>query len=165
MKEGSANATAGGARQRFRNALVVAEMALAVVLLVGAGLMLRTLWALQRIDLGLQSVGRADHAHFAAGSELPRAGAGRRLLFAPRGSSARDLPGVTAAGAARRCRSDRPSATSACGSTATCHRPAPARKGDWQIVTDGYLTAIGEQVLRGRGIDADPTRPTASSWR
>ena len=57
MKEGSANATAGGARQRFRNALVVVEMALAVVLLIGAGLMIRTLWALQRIDLGFNPSG------------------------------------------------------------------------------------------------------------
>ena len=32
-------------------------MALAVVLLVGAGLMLRTLWSLQRIDLGFNPSG------------------------------------------------------------------------------------------------------------
>ena len=57
MKEGSANTTAGGARQRFRSALVVVELALAVVLLIGAGLMLRTLWALQRIDLGFNPSG------------------------------------------------------------------------------------------------------------
>ena len=48
LKDGSQSDSSGGARQRFRNALVVVEMALAVVLLVGAGLMLRSLWALQR---------------------------------------------------------------------------------------------------------------------
>ena len=57
MKEGGGNATTGGGRTRFRNGLVVAEMALAVVLLVGAGLMLRTLWSLQRIDLGFNPSG------------------------------------------------------------------------------------------------------------
>ena len=54
LKDGSQSASSGSARQRFRNALVVLEMALAVVLLVGAGLMLRSLWALQSTPLGLQ---------------------------------------------------------------------------------------------------------------
>ena len=57
MKDGAQSATSGGGRQRFRNALVVVEMALAVVLLVGAGLMLRTLWSLQRVELGFDPSG------------------------------------------------------------------------------------------------------------
>ena len=52
LKDGAQGASSGGARQRFRSALVVVEMALAVVLLVGAGLMLRSLWSLQRVQLG-----------------------------------------------------------------------------------------------------------------
>ena len=52
LKDGSQSVSGGGARQRFRNGLVVVEMALAVVLLVGAGLMLRSLWSLQRVELG-----------------------------------------------------------------------------------------------------------------
>ena len=38
LKDGAQNATAGTGRQRFRSALVIAEMALAVVLVLGAGL-------------------------------------------------------------------------------------------------------------------------------
>ena len=52
LREGSQQATVGGARQRLRGALVVAEVALAVVLVIGAGLMIRSLSALGRIDLG-----------------------------------------------------------------------------------------------------------------
>jgi predicted permease len=52
LKDGSQNASAGARRQRLRGALVVAEVALALVLVTGAGLMLRSLWNLQRIDLG-----------------------------------------------------------------------------------------------------------------
>ena len=42
MKEGGRGASAGGARQRVRGALVVAEVALAFVLLTGAGLLIRS---------------------------------------------------------------------------------------------------------------------------
>ena len=41
LKEGGRGGTAGGARHRLRNILVASEVALAVVLLVGAGLMVR----------------------------------------------------------------------------------------------------------------------------
>ena len=55
LKDGGRGATgpAGG----LRRALVVAEIAMAVVLLVGAGLMLRSFQALQRVDLGLEADG------------------------------------------------------------------------------------------------------------
>jgi putative ABC transport system permease protein len=53
LKDGSQSTSSGIERQRFRSLLVVVEMALAVVLLVGAGLMLRSLWALQRVPLGI----------------------------------------------------------------------------------------------------------------
>jgi predicted permease len=52
LREGGHTATIGGRRQRFRKALVATEVALAVVLVVGAGLMIRSLSQLGRIDLG-----------------------------------------------------------------------------------------------------------------
>ncbi len=57
LKDGAQNATAGTAGQRLRNTLVVAEMALAVVLLISAGLALRSLWALQQVTLGFEPRG------------------------------------------------------------------------------------------------------------
>ena len=55
MKEGGRGASAGGARQRFRGALVVTEMALAFVLLTGAGLLIRSFFAMQNVDPGFDS--------------------------------------------------------------------------------------------------------------
>jgi predicted permease len=48
---------AGGRRARFRNALVVTEVTVSVVLLVGGGLLVRTLIRLQSQDLGFQPAG------------------------------------------------------------------------------------------------------------
>jgi putative ABC transport system permease protein len=155
MKEGSANSTVNGARQRFRNALVIVELALAVVLLVGAGLMLRTLWSLQHIDLGFNPSGVLTMR-----ISLPEASYRQpeqvvdfysRLL-----ARVRELPGVTAAGAARALPLG--STIGDFGLVIDGYVPSPGTqaKGDWQIVSPGYLETMGEQVLRGRTIsDAD----------
>jgi putative ABC transport system permease protein len=55
MKEGSRGAGAGGGRGRLRGALVVAEVAIALVVLIGAGLLLQTFRRLQQVDLGFDT--------------------------------------------------------------------------------------------------------------
>jgi putative ABC transport system permease protein len=55
MKEGGRGSSAGGARQSVRGALVVTEMALAFVLLTGAGLLIRSFFEMQRVDPGFDS--------------------------------------------------------------------------------------------------------------
>jgi putative ABC transport system permease protein len=52
LKEGGRSATAGGARQRLRGAFVVAELAVALVLLIGAGLLIKTFWNLRSVAPG-----------------------------------------------------------------------------------------------------------------
>ena len=52
LKEGGRSSTAGGARQRLRNAFVVGELAVALVLLVGAGLLIKTFWNLRSVESG-----------------------------------------------------------------------------------------------------------------
>jgi putative ABC transport system permease protein len=51
LKEGGRNA-GGAGRSRLRNGLVVAEMAIALMLLVGGGLLIKSFWLLQRINPG-----------------------------------------------------------------------------------------------------------------
>jgi predicted permease len=53
LKGGNANSTAESGRRRLRNGLVICEIALALVLLAGAGLLVRTFLRLMQVDLGI----------------------------------------------------------------------------------------------------------------
>jgi predicted permease len=67
LKEGGRTGTTGSGHVRLRSALVVAELAVALVLLTASGLLLRSFEKMRSVDLGL----RADHTLTAAYS-LPR---------------------------------------------------------------------------------------------
>jgi putative ABC transport system permease protein len=53
LKEGGASSTTESGRRRLRNGLVISEIALALVLLTGAGLLVRTFLRLMQVDLGI----------------------------------------------------------------------------------------------------------------
>jgi putative ABC transport system permease protein len=55
LKEGAKGASGGEVSHRLRNGLVVAEIAVSLLLLVGAGLMMRSFMRLQRVDTGLRT--------------------------------------------------------------------------------------------------------------
>ncbi len=57
LKEGGRAGTAGRARQRMRAALVMGEVAMALVLLTGAGLLLRSLASLENVNPGFEARG------------------------------------------------------------------------------------------------------------
>ena len=53
LKDAAGSTTAAGGAQMFRRALVVGELAMALVLLIGCGLMLRAFWKLQEVHSGM----------------------------------------------------------------------------------------------------------------
>ena len=95
LKDGSRGAT-GGAVTRFRNGLVLAEVALALVLLVGAGLLVRSFDQLNRVDLGFEPQGLLTYnvvlpsARYGTPQELP-------AVYAALLERTRAIPGVRGA--------------------------------------------------------------------
>ena len=54
LKEGSRGTTETGGKRRWRNLLVISELAMAVMLLAGAGLLINSFLRLQRVDAGIE---------------------------------------------------------------------------------------------------------------
>ena len=69
--ESGRGASAGRDHRAFRSALVVAELSLAVLLLVGAGLLIKSLWRLSRVDPGFEAAGVLK-AEFQLGAKYPQ---------------------------------------------------------------------------------------------
>ena len=160
LREGGQNATVGGRRQRLRGLLVATEVALAVVLVIGAGLMIRSLSALGDIDLGFNPdrVLTMRVAISAAKYDSPERVVNFYKELAER---VRAVPGVESAGVVRVL----PLATTIgdYGLDVDGYVEGPGRnaKGDWQIVSDGAFEAMGSRLVRGRWFSAADTLASA----
>ena len=73
LKDGGRASTTGRERHRMRSGLVVAQVALALVLLVGSGLMLRSFVALGTVDLGFHPAGSMTYRFALPEAEYPEA--------------------------------------------------------------------------------------------
>ena len=103
LKDSSSGAGQGRSHQRIRSVLVVSEVALACMLLVGAGLLLRSFLAVLDVDLGFQpDRAAAIQIDYDDGGSIPNAKledviARRTAIFQQIVSKVDALPGVTAA--------------------------------------------------------------------
>jgi putative ABC transport system permease protein len=155
LREGG-QSTVGGHRQRLRSALVVAEVALAVVLVIGAGLMVRSLGALGRIDLGFKAEGVLT---MRVSVPAARYDTPEKVVdfYRQLNERVRALPAVESAGFVRVL----PLATTigdfGLDVDGFEERPGANAKGDWQIASDGSFEAMGSRLLRGRWFAATDT--------
>jgi predicted permease len=141
--------------RRFRSALVVSELALAVMLMVGAGLLIRSLWRLQQIEPGFEAAGVLKAEFLLPGSRYPQrmsdfpAWPEIRRFHAEAVHRLASLPGVTAVTIAGRHPLDR-------GFTSSIRvvgREAEGR--DWpepaiRFVDENYVSTMRLLVLAGR---------------
>ncbi|HEU4455237.1 MAG TPA: ABC transporter permease, partial [Longimicrobium sp.] len=98
LAEGGRGGGGGPGRQRLTAALVAAEVALAVVLVTGAGLLVRSFWNLVRVDPGFR-VENLVSATVSPPEERYADDAGRRALYAELVERLERLPGATSAAA------------------------------------------------------------------
>jgi predicted permease len=153
LREAGPSATVSGRRQWLRGLLVVAEMSLSVVLLLGAGLMLRSLWALQHVDLGFTPRGvltaRLSVSQAGGGDPERVVGFYRQVL-----ERVRALPGVEHAGLVRSLPLGAQIGDWGVDVDGFVETPGRSAQGDWQVVSDGAIEALGERLVRGRTFDA-----------
>ncbi len=153
LKEGGRGGSAGRERHRARNTLVVAQMALALVLLVGSGLMLRSFQTLRNVDPGFAPENVLTLRLNLPEATYPKA-TDRAGLYTRLEAALADLPGVVSAG----------------GGESLPMGGGLNRSGTWfedfpitsdevpdvietNRVTGNYLEALGTRVLEGRWLN------------
>jgi putative ABC transport system permease protein len=148
LSDASAKSTSGGGQKRFRSALVVLEIALSLVLLVGAGLLMRGFLALSSTPSGLNP-DRVLTVHLAVpdgqlNGSVPR-------VFQPVLEKVRHLPGVRSAGVISMLPIQDAWTN---GGYQIEGRPAPkpgeAPTAEYRIASPQLFTALGIPILYGR---------------
>lgn len=145
--------TASRTRQRTRAALIVAEVALAMILTVGCGLLLRSFISVLSVDPGFKS----DHLLTMQVAVPARVAAGGDLLpfYDQLESRLRALPGVTAVGGTTRLPLGSTSVTTYLEIEGRPLTPSERPEVEMRRAVFDYFTAMGIPTLRGRTFTAD----------
>jgi putative ABC transport system permease protein len=156
-----------GGHHLVRQSLVAVQICVSLVLLAGAGLLLRSLWNLQNQPLGI----RADHV-ITASVTLGRAAypqpAQRQAFFEEMEQRLRRIPGAVAVALA----DSLPPAGSSMGSMlyAAIDVRGRARFTDgtggpveWRSVTPAYFSVLGIPILQGRRFEEDDRDPNRNA--
>ena len=162
LKEGGRSSGAGGSRNRLRSALVVSEIAMTLVLLVCAGLLIRTVMRLRSVDTGFnpQNILAMNIGLPAIKYPKPE---NRVAFFKQTTERIASLPGVKAAGIT----SVLPLSDNFDG-RGLIVEDYPRADGDeisvdLYVVTPGYLQAMNIDTLNGRGLGDEDTADSAKA--
>jgi predicted permease len=157
LKDSTRGSSQGRASGWIRVALVVSEIALACVLLAGAGLLIRSLMRVLDVDLGF----RPDRA--AAIRIDPSSGyktqEQRNAYFSDALHRVLDVPGIEAAGLSDCLPLGRNRAWGI-AAKGVVYTPQTYPNGFPRIVSDGYFRAMGVKLVEGRDISERDTKGT-----
>ncbi len=146
----SARGSTGVRRARLRDGLVVAEVALSVVLLIGAGLMIRSFGSLLAQDVGFSREQVVTMNFNLPGKKYPNQSDSQRF-FEQLLAGVRTIPGVTAAGGALGL----PLAGWQRSQSVEIVGASPPAAGEATVahysqISPGYFSAMGIPLLQGR---------------
>ncbi|HEV3278516.1 MAG TPA: ABC transporter permease [Terriglobia bacterium] len=163
LKDSGHGTTAGHKHDRMRSALVISEVALACVLLIGAGLLLRSFLRVLDVDLGF----RPDRA---AAISVEYDDGGGKDAPVRRGTILQEMlrhikaiPGIHEAGVSDMLPLDRNRSWSF-GAKGVTYRGNESPDAFVYVVTPGYLDAMGMRLRAGRDVswsDGPTTQPVA----
>jgi len=158
LKEGGRSSTTGARRNQVRNSLVVAEIALALVLLVGAGLLLKSYARVQNIDPGFDrrniltaELDLSETKYPQRGSDNYNHGAAMTNFWNEALRRVQQLPGIEAAGLTvvlPLSGSNTDSSFAIEGRELRPNEPGPDE--ELRIVTADYFRVLRTPLLRGR---------------
>jgi putative ABC transport system permease protein len=154
LREVGRTSAASPTRESLRSLLVVGEVALALVLVTGAGLLVKSLWRLQRTPTGLEPE-RVLTARVALPGALRMDPSAPRRFYALVLDRIAALPGISAVGATQGLPFQGLNWTAGLRIEG---RPAPTPRDIpevcWRAVTPGYFRALGVPILGGRVLTA-----------
>ena len=147
LKEGTKGA--GGGRHPARKILVIAEVAMSMILLLGAGLLIRSFYLLERVRPGFDPTNVLTFQVQAPFSRYPTPESAARFEQAVEDRIAA-LPGVVAVGGVAR-----PPLTGSGPQTPYAYNPETEQKwesisADWRPATPGYFQSMGIRLAAGR---------------
>jgi predicted permease len=148
LKDSGAGMTHGRRHERLRSTLVVSEVALACVLLVGAGLLSRSFIRLLDLDLGFQPANVATiKIEFDDGGNIARRGPVLQEVL----DRVRALPGIEAAGLTDMLPLDRNRSWGLVSKENRDDRSI-SRSAFVYVVSPGYLETMGMRLRKGRDL-------------
>ena len=158
LHEEGARGSSGAHRQRARAILVIAQVALAVLLLAAAGLTLKSFWRSQQVPLGFNPRGvltmsiALPQSRYESPEKIVR-------FYDQLIEKVRQLPGVSAAAICNNAPFDHHEWDSSFHITGTPPDP-PGREptSEMAIVSPGYFRALGMSILRGRDFGPEDVR-------
>ncbi|HXA49116.1 MAG TPA: ABC transporter permease [Candidatus Acidoferrum sp.] len=155
LKEGG-KATSASARNRWRGLLATSEVALALILLVGAGLMMKSLYLLLSVDSGFRAERVLKMEMSLRTAQYTKDGAVMNF-WEQTLDRVRALPGVESAATATAVPlTDNHWRTDITVEGMPLPKPGSFPHPDMHIISPGYEKTLGVRLLRGRGFtDAD----------
>jgi len=155
LKEGGAKGATGAARHHIRRGLVMVEVALAVMLVIGAGLLLRTVYNLSSVDSGFDRSRLVTFSLTLPTANYPQPG-DRGQMYQRLTEKLRSIPGVQAASGMSGLPPNRPlNANDTDIDNYTAPEEGPFENIDYyqQVMTD-YFETMGIPIVAGRGFQA-----------